>query len=204
MPARTLRQREIYDYIKKFIERQGYEPSYQQIARSFHINSKSAIAKHVAALEIQGLLTRRDENGRFSLNVDPSKLPGDICEIPFFEKLTINLSDDEAEILHLPRFLIGDANPDKIYAFRVNSDSMVDEHICKDDIALIEKRSFATDGECVVAFIENKHSTLERYYDFGMEVELRPANSRLNPLRVPAHFVNVKGIFRGLLRATVN
>ena len=66
---RTKRQREIFDYIKSFIENRGYEPSYQQIAKHFHIASKSAIAKHIAALEQQGLVIRSRENGSFSLQI---------------------------------------------------------------------------------------------------------------------------------------
>jgi repressor LexA len=56
MQARTRRQKEILSYITEFIENRGYEPSYQQIAKHFQIASKSAIAKHIAALEEQGLI----------------------------------------------------------------------------------------------------------------------------------------------------
>ena len=69
MQPRTRRQREVLDYITTFIEERGYEPSYQQIARHFRIASKSAIAKHIAALENQGLLSRQRENGSFGLQV---------------------------------------------------------------------------------------------------------------------------------------
>ncbi len=202
MLARTRRQREIYDYITSFMERHGYEPSYQQIARHFRIRSKSAIAKHVAALETQGLLTRRASNGKFNLKIQPAADFSDsICCVPLMEKLT---DEFESEQLFVPRFLLGETPADKIFAFRVPSESMIEEHICPGDIALFERRACARDGECVVALIENRHPTLERFYNLGDEIELRPANPRLNPLRLPLEFIAIRGVFRGLLRSLVS
>jgi repressor LexA len=91
--------------------------------------------------------------------------------------------------------------PERVYALRVKGDSMIDEHICDGDIALIEHRTDARDGEIVVALlIEENQATLKRIYRRGMNIELQPANSQLQPLTVPAHQVRVQGIFRGLLR----
>ena len=92
--------------------------------------------------------------------------------------------------------------PERVYALRVSGDSMIDEHICDGDIALIENRMEARDGEIVVALIDGARTTLKRLFRFGTEVELRPANSQLAPIRLPASQVRVQGIFRGLLRPT--
>jgi len=101
----------------------------------------------------------------------------------------------------VPRFLLGRVRPDRVYALRVKGDSMIDEHICDGDIALIENRTEARDGEIVVALlIEENQATLKRLYRRGVNVELQPANSQLQPLTVPASKVRVQGIFRGLLR----
>ena len=59
----------------------------------------------------------------------------------------------------------------------------------------------ARDGEIVVALlIEENQATLKRIYRRGMNIELQPANSQLQPLTIPASQVRVQGIFRGLLR----
>jgi repressor LexA len=80
---------------------------------------------------------------------------------------------------------------------------MIDEHICDGDIALIENRTDARDGEIVVALLtEQNQATLKRLFRRGANVELHPANSQLQPLTVPAREVAVQGIFRGLLRPT--
>lgn len=197
--TRTRRQKEVLDYIASFAERHGYEPSYQQIARHLRIRSKSAIAKHIVALEQQGLLSRRQENGRFGLSVAESSNSTDaIAQVSLVEDLSLNSGN---KTLCLPRFLFGALDPANMFAFRVPADSMIDEHICAGDIALIERRTFARSGECVAALVENRHSTIERLHHYGVEVELRPANAKLTPMRLPAHYVAVCGIYRGLLRS---
>jgi len=205
MQPRTQRQREILDYILRFIERHGYEPSYAQIARHFGISSKATIAKHIAALEKRGLVERRHTNGSFGLNVQVEELYGEqICEVPLLGRVAagqpLDTVIDAADSISVPRFLLGRVRPEHIYALRVTGDSMIDEHICDGDIALIENRTEARNGEIVVALIEGSRATLKRLYRFGREVELRPANSQLAPIRLPAHQVSVQGIFRGLLR----
>ncbi|MDT4898000.1 MAG: repressor LexA [Acidobacteriota bacterium] len=206
MQPRTQRQKEILDYITRFIERQGYEPSYAQIARHFGVSSKATIAKHVAALESRGLLSRRTEDGNFNLSVKVEEVPSDaVCELPLMGRIAAGAPIDaiaDAEQIVVPRFLLGRVRPERVYALRVSGDSMIDEHICDGDIALIENRTEARDGEIVVALIEGARATLKRLFRFGTEVELRPANSQLAPIRLPASQVTVQGIFRGLLRPT--
>jgi repressor LexA len=206
MQPRTQRQKEIFDYIQRFIERHGYEPSYAQIARHFGISSKATIAKHIEALEKRGLLARSHTNGSFGLNVHVEETAGDgVCEVRLLGRVAAGapletVDDNNGETIGVPRFLLGRVRPERVYALRVSGDSMIDEHICDGDIALIENRVDARDGEIVVAFVDGSRATLKRLHRFGREVELRPANSQLAPIRLPAAQVQVQGIFRGLLR----
>ena len=206
MLPRTQRQKEILDYITRFIERHGYEPSYAQIARHFGVSSKATIAKHIAALERRGLLSRRTEDGAFGLAVKVEESSHDaVCEVPLLGRIAAGApveAVEDSEPISIPRFLLGRVRPERVYALRVRGDSMIDEHICDGDIALIENRTEARDGEIVVALIDGARATLKRLYRFGPEVELRPANSQLAPMRLLASRVTVQGIFRGLLRPT--
>jgi SOS-response transcriptional repressor LexA len=52
----------------------------------------------------------------------------------------------------------------------------------------------------VVALVDRARATLKRLFRFGDEVELRPSNSQLEPIRVHASRVEIQGIFRGLMR----
>lgn len=206
MLPRTQRQKDILEYITSFIARHGYEPSYAQIARHFNVKSKATIAKHIAALERRGLLSRQHSDGAFGLAVRVEEVNSDtICEVRLLGRIAAGAPIDaveDSEPISVPRFLLGRVRPERVYALRVSGDSMIDEHICDGDIALIENRTEARDGEIVVALVDGSRATLKRLFKFGPEVELRPANSQLAPMRLPASQVSVQGIFRGLLRPT--
>ena len=204
MLPRTQRQKEILDYITRFLERHGHEPSYAQIARNFGVSSKATIAKHITALEKRGLIKRHHEDGSFGLAVKVEEAPSDaVCEVALLGRIAAGAPIDainDMEMICVPRFLLGRVRPERVYALRVKGDSMIDEHICDGDIALIENRTEARDGEIVVALVDGARATLKRLFRFGPEVELRPANSQVESIRLPASQVLIQGIFRGLLR----
>lgn len=204
MLPRTQRQKEVLDYIIRFTAKHGHEPSYAQIARNFGVSSKATIAKHISALEKRGLIKREHEPGRFTLAVKHEDAPANaMCEVPLVGRIAAGVPIDaieDIEMICVPRFLLGRVRPERIYALRVRGDSMIDEHICDGDIALIESRTEARDGEIVVALIDRARATLKRLFRFGDEVELRPSNTQLQPLRLHASQVEIQGIFRSLLR----
>lgn len=203
MQPRTKRQKEILEYISNFIETRGYKPSYQQIAKHFRLASKAAVAKHITALEKQGLISRRRENGSFSLELFPKEAFSDlVCEIEWLElPAALRLLDDFSdETLLVPTFLLGFNKPERLCAFRVPNDSMLNEHICEGDIALIEKRAFARDGDIVVSIINSDRVILKRIFRDGANVELRPSNEKYETITIPADKIEIKGIYRGLIR----
>jgi len=204
MLPRTQRQKEVLDYITRFLAKHGHEPSYAQIARNFGVKSKATIAKHISALEKRGLIRREHEKGRFTLAVRVEEAPADaVCEVALLGQIAAGAPNDaveDIEMIAVPRFMIGRVRPERVYALRVKGDSMIDEHICDGDIALIENRTEARDGEIVVALVDEARATLKRLFRFGSEVELRPANSQLESTRLHASRVQIQGIFRGLLR----
>lgn len=204
MLPRTQRQKEVLDYLTRFLAKHGHEPSYAQIARHFGVSSKATIAKHISALEKRGLIKREHEDGRFTLAVRIDEAAADaVCEVRLVGRIAAGAPIDaieETEMICVPRFLLGRVRPERIYALRVKGDSMIDEHICDGDIALIESRNEARDGEIVVALIDRARATLKRLYRFGDEVELRPSNAQLEPIRLHASQVAIQGIFRGLMR----
>ncbi|MBK8149048.1 MAG: repressor LexA [Acidobacteria bacterium] len=203
MQPRTKRQKEILEYITGFIETRGFKPSYQQIAKHFNLASKAAVAKHIESLEKQGLITRRRENGSFSLELMPKEAATDlVCEIEWLEmpREFLTLDDYLDETVLVPIFLLGFYKPEKLNVFLVQNDSMLEESIREGDIAVVERRSFARDGDIVVAIIDNERAVLKRIYRRGAIVELRPANKNYESLKLDADQVEVLAVFRGLLR----
>ena len=203
MQPRTKRQKEVLDFITRYIEKHGYKPSYQQIARQLGIASKAGIAKHIKSLENQGLVTRRRENGSFALDLRPvSTIAEAVCEIEWLEvPKTENFVEEwEKKPLFVPKFILGFQTSDRLRAYRVTNDAMLNEHICEGDVALIENRSYARDGDIVVALTQNKRAVLKQFFREGAKVELRPANPNYVSILLSADKVLILGIVRGILR----
>ncbi len=203
MQPQTRRQKQVLEIITRYIKNHGHKPSYQQIARDLGVSSKAGIAKHIQALEAQGLLMRHNEDGKFNLILRPEEtLAKSVCEI---EWLNVPKNEDlaeewESESLFVPQFMLGYQDEDRIRAFRVANDAMLDEHICEGDVVLIEKRAYARDGDIVVAVVEKKRAVLKQYFRDGAKVELRPANPRYESIVLSADKVEVCGTLHGVLR----
>src|SRR5438876_243602 len=107
--TRTQRQKEVLDYITRFLAKHGYEPSYAQIARNFGVSSKATIAKHISALEKRGLIKREHEDGTFTLAVNVEDAPANaICEITLLGRIAAGTPIEavrDVETISVPRFL---------------------------------------------------------------------------------------------------
>lgn len=203
MQPRTRRQKEVLEFITSYIERHGYEPSYQLIARHLGVSSKAGIARHIQSLESQGLLTRRRENGSFNLELRSSGAASEsVCRIEWLDVPSRNsfVEEWEREALFVPKFLLGAQVSERLFAFRAPNDSMLEKHICAGDIVLVEKRFFARDGDTVVALTENKRAVLKQFFRQGASVELQPANATYETIKLPANRVEILGVYHGLLR----
>lgn len=195
MQPRTKRQKDVLDFITRYVTSHGYEPSYQQIAWQLGVSSKAGIARHIQALETQGLISRRRENGSFGLELHLKNASAEsVCKVEFLDGVS-----RDAELV-VPKFLIGSLSPDDVFAYKVKNDSMIDRHICEGDIVLLERRSYARRGDIVVALANDDDMLLGQFYQIGSETELRPANASFATLTFPADKIVVQGIMRGMLR----
>lgn len=111
-------------------------------------------------------------------------------------------------------------NASKTYALVVEGQSMIEDGILDGDLLLVQKQSFANNGETVVAMVNNQ-ATVKRFYlhrkrDTNIhsnpqshahppsqpdpQVELRPANSTMSSMWHPPSNVDIQGIVVGLMR----
>jgi len=65
---------------------------------------------------------------------------------------------------------------DRLFALRVQGDSMKNAGILPDDLVICEPRQFANDGEIVVALINHEEVTVKRFFLKKHRIELHPEN----------------------------
>ena len=201
MLPRTQRQKEVLDYITRFLAKHGHEPSYAQIARHFGISSKATIAKHIAALEKRGLI-KREHGPVFTIGVNMEEAAADaVCEVRLVGRIAAGAPIDaiqDIETICVPRFLLGRVRPDRIYALRVKGDSMIDEHICDGDIAVFEHGPDPRSGQIVAALIDRKN-TLKTFLVKNGKPYLKAENPNYPDL-IPSEELVIQGVFRVLIR----
>ena len=201
MQTRTRRQREVLDFITHYIERHGHAPSYQTVARHLGVASKTAIGKHIRALEEQGLLHRQRIGKSFRLLVGRAKRV-DVPEnsIEWLPPANGNSVGFDADPFSVPDFILGDRDAENIVAFRVPDDGMAEKNICEGDVVLAERRSYGRDGDCLVVTINGTETLLRHYYRAGADIELRASNDDFPVLKLSADEIQIHGLYRGLLR----
>lgn len=90
---------------------------------------------------------------------------------------------------------------EKLFALRVQGDSMVDASVLDGDIVILRQQERAENGEMVAAWIEGQEeTTLKRFYLEGKQVRLRAANPNYQDMFFPAAQVSVKGKVVSVIR----
>ena len=205
--AITKRQREIYDFIARFVAERGYSPSFEEIGEGTRLSSLATVHKHITNLEKKGLL-KRDYNRSRSIDVLPPRgalkksmqvAAGMGAELPLLGRIA---AGRPVEALQNPETIsLADFTRSKeVFVLQVKGDSMQDEAILDGDYILVEKTSAVRNGEIVVALVDGMESTLKRIYKEGERVRLQPSNAAMQPVIVPAAAVQVQGRVIGVLR----
>ncbi len=68
--AITKRQRQVYDFIHGFVQKNGYSPSFEEIGNGLGLSSLATVHKHISNLEKKGLI-KRDYKRKRSIDVLP-------------------------------------------------------------------------------------------------------------------------------------
>ncbi|MEK9156286.1 MAG: transcriptional repressor LexA [Patescibacteria group bacterium] len=195
----TKRQKEILDYIRSFIDENGYAPSYREIGHYFELSSTGTIAEYISILAEKGYITREAMEAR-AIQLTPAFDDGaETFNIPLEGVIDAGRPIEAirtSETIDIPRDMMGR----RTFALRVRGESMIDDGILDGDYIIIEQTSSARNGDIVVALIDNQNATLKRFYDDKGKIRLQPANKTMKPLRFAKSRVAIQGKVRGVIR----
>lgn len=205
--AITRRQRQVYDFIADFLQRNGYSPSFEEIGAGMGLSSLATVHKHVSNLETKGLL-HRDYNRSRSIDIiapeGPAKpaMPGAAlaaASLPLVGRIAAGRPVEQFETPETISLADFTGSKD-VFVLEVSGDSMQDEHILNGDYVLVEKTETARNGEIVVALVGSTETTLKRFYNEGEMIRLQPSNATMQPIMVAAAEVQIQGRVIGVLR----
>lgn len=191
----TPKQKNVLEFLQKFIQENGYSPSYQEIANAFGLASRSTAQKYVERLREAGYLDA-ESNAKRSVTIKQSGI-----HLPLLGKVAAGKPIEyylHQEFLEVPSsFLRIDAEH---FALVVQGDSMIGEGILDGDYAVIRKQDNASDGTIVVASVNNE-ATLKKFLKKRNQVELHAANPKYEPLVItPTMQFRIEGVLTGVLR----
>jgi repressor LexA len=203
--AITRRQRQVYDFISRFVAEHGYSPSFEEIGKGLELSSLATVHKHVTNLEKKGLLTR-DYNRSRSIDLLPPKgrlkqamSVNTAVVLPLVGRIAAGQpieAVENPETISLADFV----RSKEVFVLEVRGESMQDEHILNGDYVLVEKAKTAHNGDIVVALVDSSDATLKRFYREGDNIRLQPSNVAMKPIIVPAAAVDIQGRVIGVLR----
>lgn len=183
--AKSNKQIEIYEYIKKHILDKGYPPSVREICDAVGLRSTSTVHGHLDRLQQKGLIKKDATKPRAIELIKDTVTKKEIVDIPVIGKITagqpILAVENIEETFSIPFNFVRSNND--LFILKVSGTSMIDAGILDGDFVIIEKKETASNGEIVAALIENE-ATLKRFFKEKDHIRLQPENKTMEPIIV--------------------
>ncbi|MGH3520532.1 MAG: transcriptional repressor LexA [Haloechinothrix sp.] len=210
----TVRQGQILEVIRSWVDRLGYPPSVREIGDAVGLNSTSSVAHQLQALQRKGYL-RRDPNrpravGVLPADVDPAQLRARAEEateaerlpkpayVPLLGRIAAGgpvLAEQAIEdVFPLPKDIVGEGD---VFLLSVTGDSMIDAAITDGDWVVVRQQPTANNGEIVAAMIEGE-ATVKTFKRKDGHVWLLPHNEAYEP--IPGDDATILGKVVAVLR----
>ena len=198
----STKQREILEYIKAEILRIGYPPAVREICEAVNLRSTSSVHSHLETLEKNGYIRRDPTKPRAIEIIDDSfnLTRREMVNVPMVGQVAagepILAEQNITNYFPIPMEFM--PNNDT-FMLTVKGESMVNVGIYDGDYVLVESRSTASNGEIVVALVEDS-ATVKTFYKENGFYRLQPENDFMDPIIVRDVQIlgKVIGVFRFL------
>lgn len=204
MKGLTERQKEILDFIREFIQRHSFSPSYEEVKQHFGFSSLGTVQNFVRILKRKGYLSAEKYCGRsLALAEAPAPAPVTVaeCELPFIGYLS-GCSPPEtflrSQSLAVPASLV--PHPENCYVLKVRGQDLTYQHMLDGDLLIVEASSEADEGALILGTIKGKETLVRYYHPEGAYVRLDTGDPEAAPRVLPYDDLEIQGIIVGLIR----
>ena len=196
------KQLEILEYIKSEILRVGYPPAVREICEAVNLKSTSSVHSHLETLEKNGYIRRDPTKPRaIEITDDSFNLPRrEVVNVPMVGRVAagepILAEQNISDYFPIPMEYMPN---NETFMLTVKGESMVNVGIYDGDYVLVEKRETASNGEIIVALVDDS-ATVKTFYKENGYFRLQPENDYMDPIIVPHCEIlgKVIGVFRFL------
>lgn len=194
------KQTQIYNFLIEFTKSKGYPPSVREICQAVSLKSTSTVHGHLKRLEKKGLIYRDPTKPRALEIVELSNEEKELIDIPIVGKVTAGMpilaTENIEDMFQIPINYVKHNND--LFILKVTGDSMIEAGILDGDLAIIEQKNIAINGDIVVALIENE-ATIKRFFKENGFIRLQPENKNYEPIIVED--CSILGKLVGIYRA---
>lgn len=182
----TEKQKIILEYIKSEILAKGYPPSVREICNAVGLKSTSSVHAHLESLEKNGYIHRDPTKPRTIEIVDDffNLSRREMSNLPIVGTVAAGvpiLAEENIEdYFPVPVDLVPN---NKAFALKVKGDSMINVGIMDGDLIFVEMKNTASNGEIVVALVEDS-ATVKTFYKEDGHIRLQPENDTMDPIIV--------------------
>ena len=196
----TEKQKEILEFIKETILSKGYPPAVREICEAVHLKSTSSVHSHLETLEKNGYI-RRDPTKPRAIEIldDTFNLTRrELVNVPIVGQVAAGepiLAQENIEnYFPIPAEIMPN---NQTFMLRVKGESMINAGILDGDMVLVEETHTASNGDMVVALIEDG-ATVKTFYKEEGIFRLQPENDNMDPILVKELMIlgKVIGVFR--------
>lgn len=208
MTELTDKQRDIFNFLQRFTNENGYPPTVKEIMVHFNFASPTAVTTHLTALEKKGYVKKTGKRARGSVPIDTSEKGNhNMVRIPLLSNevkagLLMDVADETVEETYsLPKSIAQDEGN---FLMKVIGDSMINAHIKEGDMVLVHPTNQADNGDIVVAKIDdngNEEITIKRFFREKDHIKLMPENKNYPPIIKES--IDLVGKVVGLIRLKV-
>ena len=196
------KQLEILEYIKSEILRVGYPPAVREICEAVNLKSTSSVHSHLETLEKNGYIRRDPTKPRAIEIIDDSfnLTRREVVNVPMVGRVAagepILAEQNISDYFPIPMEYMPN---NETFMLTVKGESMVNVGIYDGDYVLVEKRETASNGEIIVALVDDS-ATVKTFYKENGYFRLQPENDYMDPIIVPHCEIlgKVIGVFRFL------
>ena len=174
----------IYKFLKDFTSQKGYPPTVREICKAVGLKSTSSVHGHLKQLEKEGLI-KRDPTKPRALEIVDSVVKKEMINVPIIGRVTAGLpilaNENIEDSFPLPLDYVKHNND--LFMLKISGSSMIKAGIIDGDFAIIERTQTASNGDKIVALIENE-ATLKTFYRENDHIRLQPENDEMEPIIV--------------------
>lgn len=178
MAELTSMQQRIYEYIASCIREQGYPPSVREIGEAVGLKSPSTVHFHLKHLEEAGVIEKGAGKGR-AITLTAPPVPED--KVPIVGNVAAGSPILAEECIEDYLTFDTGGHGDEYFALRVRGESMLYAGILPGDLVVVRRQQTCSNGEIVVAMIEDE-ATVKRFSKQNGHIWLLPENEAYSPI----------------------